>query len=84
MSAEHRPSVRVVRGTPDEVEVAALVAGLAAAAAAAEVPADAAPVDEWTNRVRGLRGTGAGATAKTFGGRSGRHNADAWRWSLRS
>jgi opacity protein-like surface antigen len=84
MSAEHRASVRVVRGTPDEIEVAALVAGLAAAAAAADVPDDVAPVDEWTNRVRGLRGTGGGATAKSFGGRAGRHNADAWRWSLRS
>jgi len=79
-----RPSVRVVRGAPDDLEVAALVAGLAAAAAAADEPDDVAPVEEWTNRVRGLRGTGAGATAKSFGGRSGRHNADAWRWSLRS
>ncbi|MBD8078060.1 acyl-CoA carboxylase epsilon subunit [Cellulosimicrobium arenosum] len=79
-----RPSVRVVRGTPDDVEVAALVAGLAAAAAATQPPDDMTPVDEWTNRVRGLRGTGGGATAKSFGGRAGRHNADAWRWSLRS
>lgn len=77
-----RPSVRVVRGAPDEVEVAALVAGLAAAVAAAHVPDDAAPVDEWTNRARSLRG--AGAPVRSFGGRSGRHNADAFRWSLRS
>jgi hypothetical protein len=77
------PEVRVVRGEPDDVEVAALVAGLAAVAAASE-PDDVAPVEEWTNRVRTMRGTGAGATAKNFGGRSGRHNADAWRWSLRS
>lgn len=77
------PEVRVVRGEPDDVEVAALVAGLAAVAAAV-VPDDAAPVDEWTNRTRTLRGNGAGATAKNFGGRAGRHNADAWRWSLRS
>ncbi|WP_435735422.1 acyl-CoA carboxylase epsilon subunit [Cellulosimicrobium sp. PMB13] len=84
MTEQHRPSVRVVRGTPDDVEVAALVAGLAAAAAASELPDDVAPVAEWTNRARGLRGTGAGATAKSFGGRSGRHNADAWRWSLHS
>lgn len=76
------PQVRVVRGAPDDVEVAALVAGLAAVTSAVE-PEDAAPIDEWTNRSRGLRGTAA-ATAKTFGGRSGRHNADAWRWSLRS
>ncbi|MBE1877146.1 acyl-CoA carboxylase epsilon subunit [Myceligenerans pegani] len=76
------PQVRVVRGRPDDVEVAALVAGLAAVTAAVE-PEDAAPIDEWTNRSRVLRGNGA-ATAKNFGGRSGRHNADAWRWSLRS
>jgi hypothetical protein len=75
--------VRVVRGQPDDVEVAALVAGLAAVAAARPEPEDAAPLDEWTNRARSLRGNGA-ATAKNFGGRAGRHNADAWRWSLRS
>lgn len=74
--------VRVVRGAPDDAEVAALVAGLAAVAAAVE-PEDAAPIDEWTNKSRVQRGTGA-ATAQNFGGRSGRHNADAWRWSLRS
>ena len=77
-------SLRVVRGAPDDLEVAALVAGLAAAAAAAHVPDDEAPLSEWTNRARGLRGTGAGATAKSFGGRAGRHNADSWRWSLQS
>ncbi|MBD5787085.1 hypothetical protein IF650_12930 [Cellulosimicrobium terreum] len=84
MSEPGRPSVRVVRGDPDDVEVAALVAGLAAAAAAAQLPDDVAPVDEWRNRTRGLRGTGGGATAKNFGGRAGRHNSDAWRWSLHS
>ncbi len=76
------PEVRVLRGEPDDVEVAALVAGLAAVSAA-DV-ADDAPVHEWTNRVRTMRGNGAGATANSFGGRAGRHNADAWRWSLRS
>ncbi|WP_036965288.1 acyl-CoA carboxylase epsilon subunit [Promicromonospora kroppenstedtii] len=77
------PEVRVVRGEPDDVEVAALVAGLAAVAAAGTEPEDAAPLEEWTNRSRVLRGNGA-ATAKNFGGRAGRHNADSWRWSLRS
>ncbi|MDR7382034.1 acyl-CoA carboxylase epsilon subunit [Promicromonospora iranensis] len=77
------PQVRVVRGEPDDVEVAALVAGLAAVTAAGPEPEDAAPLDEWTNHARVLRGNGA-ATANNFGGRSGRHNADAWRWSLRS
>jgi hypothetical protein len=74
---------RVVRGEPDDVEVAALVAGLAAVSASGDEPDDAAPVDEWTNRARSLRGNGA-ATARSFGGRAGRHNADSWRWSLRS
>jgi hypothetical protein len=74
---------RVVRGEPDDVEVAALVAGLAAVSASGDEPDDVAPVDEWANRARNLRGNGA-ATARSFGGRAGRHNADAWRWSLRS
>jgi hypothetical protein len=78
------PQVRVVRGEPDDVEVAALVAGLAAVAASGAEPDDVAPVNEWTNRTRTMRGTGAAVTAKSFGGRAGRHNADAWRWSLRS
>ncbi|QAY70365.1 acyl-CoA carboxylase epsilon subunit [Xylanimonas protaetiae] len=78
------PAVRIVRGAPDELEVAALVAGLAAVAAASGLPHDEAPIAEWTNRTRSVRGNGAGATAATFGGREGRHNADAWRWSLRS
>lgn len=77
------PAVKVVRGQPDDWEVAALVAGLAAASAG-YLPDETAPVDEWTNRTRGLRGTGSGATARSFGGRAGRHNADSWRWSLRS
>ncbi|HWV75852.1 MAG TPA: acyl-CoA carboxylase epsilon subunit [Isoptericola sp.] len=77
-------SVRVVRGRPDDVEVAALVAGLAAVASASGLPDDEAPVEEWTNRARTVRGNGAGVTAKSFGGRWGRHNADAWRWSLHS
>ena len=48
--------VRVVRGRPDDVEVAALVAGLAAVASASGLPDDEAPVEEWTNRARTVRG----------------------------
>jgi hypothetical protein len=77
------PPVRVVRGTPDDIEVAALVAGLAAVTARDDLPDDVAPVEEWTNRARNLRGNGA-STARSFGGRAGRHNIDSWRWSLRS
>ncbi len=78
------PEVRIVRGEPDELEVAALVAGLAAVAASSGLPDDVAPLEEWTNRARSLPGNGSGVTARSFGGREGRHNADAWRWSLRS
>lgn len=76
------PHVQVVKGSPDDLEVAALVAGLAAAVAAAHEPDDVTPVEEWTNRIRTMRGNRG--TAKSFGGRAGRHNADAWRWSLRA
>ena len=78
------PSVRVVRGAPDEREVAARGAGRPAAAAAGVGAAAGAPGGAGGNRARVLRGTGDGATAKSFGGRAGRHNADSWRWSLRS
>jgi hypothetical protein len=73
-------ALQIVRGEPDEVEVAALVAGLAAVAAASLLD-DEAPIEEWTNRARMvLEGH---TTAVSFGGREGRHNTDAWRWSLR-
>jgi hypothetical protein len=64
--------VRVVRGDPDDVELAALVAGLAAVA----VPDDAGPDgprSAWTDRRRTVRGP-AGSPAP---------GPDAWRWSLR-
>lgn len=63
------PPVRIVRGEPDEVELAALVAGLAAARA----DDDAAPArpgrSAWERGA--LRGPGFGRPA------------DGWRWSLR-
>jgi hypothetical protein len=62
----------VVRGAPDDDELAALVAGLVAAAsdeAAAPEPVRSA----WTNRAHVLRGGTAGRVP----------GADAWRWSLR-
>lgn len=80
---EPTPDWRVVRGSPNEIEVAALVAGLTAVTSGTE-PDDVAPVDEWSNHIRVLRGTGGGASARSFGGRSGRHHSDAWRWSFRS
>ncbi|UZN04428.1 acyl-CoA carboxylase epsilon subunit [Cellulomonas sp. S1-8] len=68
--------VQVVRGTPDDVELAALVAGLVAAASrrapqedGPDLPARAARA-RWTAPGR-LRGTTAPV-----------HGPDAWRWSL--
>lgn len=66
-----RPHVRVVRGAPDDVELAALVAGLVAAASDEEPPAERAARSAWTDRARSLRGR----TPLSHGG-------DAWRWSL--
>jgi hypothetical protein len=66
-----RAHVRVVRGAPDDVELAALVAGLVAAASD-EPTAETAARSGWTDRARVLRGTVVPATGP-----------DAWRWSLR-
>lgn len=67
--------VQVVRGTPDDVELAALVAGLVAATAPHdEDPAeDAEPVAAWSDRGR----TTPGAAA------AWRPGPDAWRTALR-
>jgi hypothetical protein len=68
------PHVQVVRGTPDDVELAALVAGLVAATSGGEdddLPDDAPPA--WSDRARAL--PGASATWRPGG--------DAWRTSLR-
>lgn len=68
-----RPTqVHVVRGEPDDVELAALVAGLVAAGGAHD-EAPAASPSAWNDRSRALRGPG----------RSLAPGADAWRWSLR-
>ena len=64
--------VHVVRGTPDDMELAALVAGLAAVSATGD-DADAAPRSAWSDRSRTLRGRHAAPAA----------GPDGWRWSLR-
>lgn len=66
------PHVQVVRGVPDDVELAALVAGLVAAAADAPGEEQDVPPSAWADRRRGLRGDGSPAPGR-----------DAWRWSLR-
>ena len=68
--------VRVVRGAPDDLELAALVAGLVAAAGDAQDDAPAASHDAWTDRARAMRPRSAPGTPLVPG-------LDAWRWSLR-
>jgi hypothetical protein len=66
--------VQVVRGTPDDVELAALVAGLVAASAGGDETGEEPPRSPaWADRARAVRG---GAT----GWRPG---PDAWRHALR-
>jgi len=69
------PHVQVVRGTPDDVELAALVAGLVAASVPGDDDAveDGLPRPAWGDRARSLPGArGAWRTGP-----------DAWRRSLR-
>ena len=62
--------MRVVRGAPDDLEVAALVAGLVAVASSgADLPDDAPETGQWVRRSR------PGPALRTGG--------DSWRWSLR-
>ena len=63
--------MRVVRGAPDDVEVAALVASLAAVASRqTETVAETAGRSEWERPLRTVAATRRAGT-------------DAWRWSLR-
>lgn len=74
MSEQTGAHVHVVRGAPDEVELAALVAGLVAASSqdAHDHDEQATGPSAWSDRRRVLRG----ASALQPG-------PDAWRWSLR-
>lgn len=67
--------MRVVRGAPDETELAALVAGVVAMNAAAEDDEDpAAPTAAWMDRSRTMRGHRQGVLGR---------GPTAWRHSLR-
>lgn len=73
------PDVRVVRGRPDELELAALVAGLAAGGAvAAQLPDAAADQAAQAARAAGRRWRHAGTPLAE----RGRPGHDAWRWSM--
>lgn len=64
------PSVRIVRGEPDEIELAALVAGLVATRTP-DVEDIAVNQQRWTDPARRVRGAGPR-----------RQGPDAWRWSF--
>ncbi|HEY0186483.1 MAG TPA: acyl-CoA carboxylase subunit epsilon [Cellulomonas sp.] len=74
--------VQVVRGVPDDVELAALVAGIVAAVGQDDDPHGADPV------AAGARAAWSDPARRIGGGPAGRGSAwrtgpDAWRWSLR-
>ncbi|WP_199422285.1 acyl-CoA carboxylase epsilon subunit [Actinotalea solisilvae] len=72
------PDVRVVRGEPDDVELAALVAGLAASAADEDPgpgPTAASRAGDAARRWRAAAWPSPGRLAP---------GADAWRWSSRA
>lgn len=72
-AAHGRASVRVVRGAPDDIELAALVAGLAAASARSDDGDEPATRSMWRDQARAMRGDPVRAAP----------GPDAWRWSLR-
>jgi hypothetical protein len=67
--------VSVVRGAPDDVELAALVAGLVATSGGDDA-ARAIPPSPWGDHARRLRRAGTADTVALRG-------TDTWRWSLR-
>ncbi|HZL81140.1 MAG TPA: acyl-CoA carboxylase subunit epsilon [Demequina sp.] len=69
-------SMRVVRGTLEDDELAALVAGMVAMASAAEDDDDepGSPTSAWMDRARTMRGVQVGVLGRGSG---------AWRHSLR-
>lgn len=68
-------SLKIVRGTPDDAELAALVAGVVAMASATGSDSPGAPTSAWMDRSRSMRG-------RRMRGPLGRGDA-AWRHSLR-
>jgi hypothetical protein len=65
MADDEKPMLRVVRGTPDELELAALTAVVASLRAAPAAAAEEAqPESRWADKARLMRGAlpkGAGA-----------------------
>ncbi len=67
-------SLKVVRGTPDDEELAALVAGMVAMVQAGEDETPGAPTSAWMDRSRTMRGRRVGVLGR---------GPSAWRHSLR-
>jgi hypothetical protein len=64
MSEEQRPLLRIVRGTPEDVELAALTAVIAGLSAAGPVSETPAPRGRWADRAaltRSIPACGPGA-----------------------
>ena len=55
MTEETRPFLRIVRGTPDDEELAALTAVVAAIAAQRPAPSTEAPRSHWADRAALVR-----------------------------
>ncbi|MGV8977668.1 MAG: acyl-CoA carboxylase subunit epsilon [Cellulomonas sp.] len=72
-TSDGRASVRVVRGAPDEAELAALVAGIVAASARSDDDDEPASRSMWSDPARAI-GTDPMSAAP---------GPDTWRWSLR-
>jgi hypothetical protein len=74
-AAEVSAGLRIVRGTPDDEEIAALIASMVAVVAAHRDAEDAAsPTSAWMDRSHSMRGRPVGVFA---------HGDAAWRHSLR-
>ena len=68
--------LRILRGSPDDAELAALVAGMVAVAGAGdEEPEPGAPTSAWMDRSRTMRAARGGLPLA--------HGDSAWRHSLR-
>lgn len=55
MTADQRPLLRIVKGTPDDHELAAVTAVIAGLASATPAPDKPAPRSEWANPARQVR-----------------------------
>ncbi len=75
VAAEVSAGLRIVRGTPDDEEIAALIASMVAVVAAhGDAEDTASPTSAWMDRSRSMRGRRVGVLGR---------GDSAWRHSLR-